>query len=215
MTKSLTDLITTLQYKLIDDGTRFTTTTCTEAIREALKDWNLRAPIHAADLITVVTDQKEYEVTDIDVRAMDVLGVYIYDDTGKSDHELLDYDTYLEDERLFFRLREAQSSTEQLLVIYTIPQTINGLDSETETTLSDHYAEILAGGAKANAMQMRADSRIETINLQQQVSDNYREQVQYLRDKFMRDLQAVAMRRNALKLPQDRSWNDEYQGWPI
>lgn len=214
MTKSLTSLISAVQAKLIDDGTRFTTATCTEAIREALKDFNLYAPVYVADLITIVADQREYELSDTDSRALSVIGVWLYDDTGTDNHTPLIYDQYFEDERLFFLLRDAQSASEQLLVRYTIPQTINGLDSETESTLSNLYDQILIGGAKAEAMQIRADSRLETINLQQAVSDNYREQIAAIKTKFYAELRQVANNRYpAVGTPAEAAWNDQYHGW--
>jgi len=62
MTDTLTQLIAKLQPLLLDDGTRFDTATCTSAIRQALKEFNLAAPIHAGDLVTPVLGQKEYEL---------------------------------------------------------------------------------------------------------------------------------------------------------
>jgi len=62
MTDTLAQIIVKLQELLLDDGTRFTTDTCTAAIRQALKEFNLIAPIHAGTLVTPVTGQKEYEL---------------------------------------------------------------------------------------------------------------------------------------------------------
>lgn len=214
MTKSLTALISDIQAALIDDGTRFNTATCTAAVREALKIFNLYAPVYAADLLTVVTDQREYELSDTDSRALSIIGVWLYDDTGTDHHIPLIYEQYTEDERLFFRLLSAQPDSEQLLIRYTVPQTINGLDSETESTLSTLYDQILIGGSKAEAMQIRADSRLETINLQQAVSDNYREQITAIKNKFYAELQQVANNRYpATGTPAEAAWNDKYHGW--
>lgn len=214
MTKSLTQLISDVQASLIDDGTRFTTATCTAAIREALKDFNSYAPVFAADLIDTVEDQYEYELTDTDTQALTITGVWLKDSTGGDNHTPLHYEPYSEDERIFFRLREAQAADNYLLVRYTIPQTISGLDSETESTLSAIYDQILIGGAKAEAMQMRADSRVETINLQADVSRTYREQIQAIKNKFFAELKIIADNRYpAVGTPADAAWNDEYHGW--
>lgn len=214
MTKSLTSLISSIQAALIDDGTRFTTATCTAAVREALKEFNLYVPVFAADLIQVVADQREYELSSTDSRALSIIGVWLYDDTGRDHHIPLMYDQYSEDERIFFRLLSPQSASEQLLVRYTIPQTVNGLDSETESTLSNLYDQILIGGAKAEAMQIRADSRLETINLQQSVSDNYREQITAIKNKFYAELRQVANNRYpATGTPAEAAWNDGYHTW--
>jgi hypothetical protein len=215
MTKTLTSLISAVQVKLIDDGTRFSTATCTEAIREGLKEINIRVPVFAASLITIVTDQKEYEISDTDSRALSIIGVWLYDDTGKDNHIPLVYNQYLEDERLFILLDTPQDSDEQLLVRYSIPHTISGLDSETESTLSNLHDQILIGGAKAEAMQMRADSRIETINLQSAVSDNYREQITAIKAKFFSDLATLANNRYPAVGTQaaEAAWNDKYHNW--
>src|SRR5689334_18792160 len=106
MTQTLTQLISSLQAQLIDDGTRFNTATCTAAIRTALAAWNQQVPVFAADLIEVVDEQKEYEVSAVDSRAQKLLGVWEKDDDGEEDIPLA-FKDYMEDERLFFRLRYA------------------------------------------------------------------------------------------------------------
>lgn len=215
MAKSLTSLISAIQASLIDDGTRFTTATCTAAIREALKEFNIYAPVFASDLIATIANNREYEISDTDSRAICMIGVWLYDDTGEDNHVPLKYYEYIEDERLFVLLNEEQSTSEQLLVRFTIPHTINGLDSETESTLSTLYDQILIGGAKAEAMQIRADSRIETINLQQAVSDNYREQILAIKNKFMLELRQVANNRYPAigSQAEAAAWNDNYHTW--
>lgn len=214
MTKSLTSLISDVQAALIDDGTRFNTATCTAAVREALKIFNLYAPVFATDLIEIIAEQREYELSDTDSRALSIIGVWLYDDTGRDHHIPLIYEQYSEDERLFFRLLSPQSASDQLLVRYTIPQTVSGMDSETESTLSTLYDQILIGGAKAEAMQIRADSRLETINLQPGVSDNYREQITAIRARFYMELQQVANNRYpAIGTPAEAAWNDAYHSW--
>lgn len=211
MADSLTALITKIQKSLIDDGTRFSTDTCTAAIREALKDFNIYAPVFASELQPVVTTDLEYEVNDIDSRVLSVIGVWKWS-SSDDNHTPLMYDAYSEDERVFYKLRSLQSSG-YLLVRYTIPQTISGLDSATESTLSALYDQVLVGGAKAWAMQIRADSRIETINLQASVSDNYREQLMTLRNNYIMQLITIAKNRYpAVGKPVDAAWNDEWHG---
>jgi hypothetical protein len=214
MTKSLTSLISDVQAALIDDGTRFNTATCTAAVREALKIFNLFAPVITKSLVTPVANQREYELTATAPTALSIVGIWLYDDTGKSHHIPLTYDQFTQDEKLYFCLLAPQSADEQLLVRYTVPQTINGLDSATTGTLSTLYDQILIGGAKAEAMQIRADSRLETINLQQAVSDNYREQITAIRARFYMELQQVANNRYpAVGTPAEAAWNDNYHGW--
>jgi len=214
MTDTLTQLIARVQAQLIDDGTRFTTATCTAALRACLKNVNERAPINAGTRIDVIANQKEYELTDEDARAMSILDVLEWDEDGE-DHTPLLYDAYSEDERLFFRLRTALSSGE-LLARYTIPHTISGLDSETSSTPSARLDQIIVDGACAEAIAFRAASRIETINLQQQVSDNYREVMSHFRAAYELSLSAyIRDRRSPVSEPNTAAWNDEYHNWNI
>ena len=211
MAQTLTQLIAKVQAQLIDDGTRFSTATCTAALRACLKNVNERAPINAGTRIDVIADQKEYELSDKDSRAMSVLDILEWDDD--EDHTPIPYDAYSEDERLFFRLRFALSSGE-ILARYTIPHTISGLDSETESTPSARLDQIIVDGACVEAITYRAASRVETINLQQAVSDNYREIVGHFRMAYEMGLSAyIRDRRAPVSEPNTAAWNDEYHNW--
>lgn len=213
MAQTLTQLIAKVQAQLIDDGTRFSTATCTAALRACLKNVNERAPINAGTRIDVIADQKEYELSDKDSRAMSVLDILEWDDD--EDHTPIPYDAYSEDERLFFRLRFALSSGE-ILARYTIPHTISGLDSETESTPSARLDQIIVDGACVEAITYRAASRVETINLQQAVSDNYREIVGHFRMAYEMGLSAyIRDRRAPVSEPNTAAWNDEYHGWNV
>src|SRR5215204_674236 len=116
MSDSLTTLITHVQAGLGDDGTIFTTALCTAAIREALRQFNVIAPVHAGTLIDAVTDQYEYELSDEDSRALDILDVLRQGDNNDELDISLTYDAYNEDERVFFRLRQPEAEGETLIV---------------------------------------------------------------------------------------------------
>lgn len=212
MSATLTTLISRVQAQLIDDGTRFTTATCTAALRACLKNVNERAPVNAGTRIDVIAEQLEYELTDEDSRAMSIIDVLEYDADGEN-HTPIPYDDYAEDERLFFRLRTALASGE-ILARYTIPHTISGLDSETESTPSARLDQIIVDGACVEALTYRAASRIETINLQQNVSDNYREIITHFRNAYELGLSAyIRDRRAPVSEPNTAAWNDEYHNW--
>ena len=213
MTQTLTQLITRVQGQLIDDGTRFTTATCTAALRACLANINGRAPVNAATRIDVVATQKEYELTDEDSRAMSIIDILEYDTENAENHVPLLHDVYSEDDRLYFRLRTALSSGE-ILARYTIPHTISGLDSETVSTPSSRLDQILVDGACFHALKFRAASRVETINLQQQVSDNYREVMGHFLNAYELELAAYLRDRRApVSEPNTASWQDEWHGW--
>jgi len=214
MTDSLTTLITKVQALLGDDGTIFTTAVCTAAAREALKVYNQHLPVHAGDLIDAVSEQYEYELTDTDSRAMSILDILLQGTNANEIDVPLIYDDYNEDERVFFRLRSPQATGKTLIARYTIPQTINGLDSETETTIPAWQIPTLVTGITAEALRIRARARVETINLNKDVRDQYSASAREMKTEYVTDLRQLASnKRSAVGEPDTHAWNDDYHNW--
>ena len=214
MTKSLTTIIANVQALLLDDGTRFSTATVTAAVRSALKEINQRAPVNQATLIDMVAEQKDYELTDSAdaVNAIEISDIMLWDDDG-DDHESLTYDPYNEDVRLFFRLREARTAGEFLLARFTIPYTVSGLDSATESTIPAIHDDVIIDGACFWACQIRSVGRVETINLNQNVSDNLIDAKRHFRQAFDIGLALMARKRSAVSMPDGRRWTDGWETW--
>lgn len=214
MSDSLTTLIGKVQNILGDStATYFTTAICTAAIRQALTEINIRAPIHAAVIITPVNNQYEYELTDEDSNAIEILDIL---QQGKNEDELdisLTYDSYSEDERLFFRLRSPLTTSDRIIARYTLNHTINGLDSQVESTLRAEQDQIIVDGAAYYALLIRAASRVESVNLSKDQSDNYREIAGTFRRAFDAGLNSIAKKRAPVGEPDTRAWNDEYHTW--
>jgi hypothetical protein len=207
MSDNLTTLISKVQAILGDDGTIFSTATVTAAIRQALSEWNMRVPTYAAVTITGVNDQYEYELSDEDANAAEIIDVLRQGDNNDELDISLTYDAYIEDERLFFRLRYPVTSSETLIVRYTLMQTISGLDSETESTIPNHYNQAMINGGAYFAIFSRAVSKIETVNLSRDQSDNYREMAGYFGSAFaMRMAQASRTRKTPVGEPDTRAW---------
>jgi len=209
MSDSLTTLIGKVQTLLLDDGTRFTTATVTAAVRQALKEFNLRAPAHAGTLEAVVADQKEYVLSGTDYNDLiEILDVLLWDDDG-DDYEPLSYDDYFEDVVPVIRLRSARTDPSEFLVVrYSLPYTVNGLDSATESTLPAFFDPILLDGACYWSLQIRAVGRVETINLNQDVSDNLDQLKDTFKAAFEAGLERAARRKPAVGEPDTRAWND-------
>jgi len=214
MSDSLTTLIGKVQNILGDaSGTYFTTAIVTAAIRQALSEWNLRAPIHAAVTITGIADLYEYELTDEDSLAVEILDVLKQGD-GQNELDIsITYDDYVEDERVFFRLRSPVTTSETLIVRYTLNHTINGLDSQVESTIQARHDQVIVDGAAYHAIMTRATARIETINLSQDQPDNYREVAAHFRTAFNLGMTEAGRRRAPVGEPDTRAWNDEYHTW--
>lgn len=213
MSDSLTALISKVQALLGDNGTLFTTATCTAALRQALHEWNLRVPIHAAITITGVTDQHEYELSDEDSLAAEIIDVLRQGDNNDELDISLDFDQYIEDERVFFRLRHPLTTSDTLIVRYTLDHTINGLDSATESTIPARWNQAMVDGGAFFCIFIRAVSRVESINLSQDQSDNYRELAGYFGSAFALRMSQASKRSAPVSEPDTRVWGDKYSSW--
>ena len=197
-----------------DDGTIFTTALLTAAFRQSLTDFNRIAPVHAAVTIVGINDQYEYELSDEDSLAVAILDVLRQGDNADELDISITYDAYNEDERVFFRLRQPVTTSNTLIVRYTLHHTINGLDSATESTIPDPQDQILVDGACWQAVMTRATSRVETINLSKDQSDNYREVAGHFRAAFNAGLANIGRNKRApVGEPDTRKWDDAYHHW--
>jgi hypothetical protein len=213
MSDSLTTLIGKVQNILGDaSGTYFTTAICTAAIRQALSEWNLRAPQFLATTIVGVNSQYEYELTDVDSLSCEIIDILLRGtDTAQDISKSQDFDQYIEDERLFFRLRSPRTTSDTLIVRYTEYHTINGLDSAVESTLLAKDDQAMVDGGAFFSIMIRATARVETINLSQDQSDNYRELAGAFGAMFSQRLSYASQHRKpAVSEPDTRAWNDAY-----
>jgi hypothetical protein len=211
MTDTLAQLVTKLQALLMGTSTTITTATCTAGIRQALLKINMAAPQHAAEVVDAVDEQYEYELeessalTIVDVRLQ---GTDTYNDFGVS----LPFDPYFEDDRPFFRLRQPQASSSHLIVRYTMPYTINGLDSATASTLPALHDVVLLDGAAWQTCLVLAAGHIETINMNADVSKNFTALAEYFRLAFNAGLINLQRRPFPRSEPSAAAWQDTWNG---
>lgn len=206
MSDNLTTLITKVQAILGDDGTVFSTALCTAAIRQALSEWNMRVQVNAAVTITGVNDQYEYELSDEDANATGIIDVLRQGDNNDELDISITYDDYWEDERLFFRLRQPVTTSDTLIVRYTLQQTISGLDSATESTIPSHHNQAMIDGGAYFAIFIRAVAKVETVNLSKDQSDNYRELAAYFGQAFVARMVQASRRKAPVSEPDTRRW---------
>jgi len=215
MSDSLTTLIGKVQNLLGDaSATVFTTAMCTAAIRQALSEWNHRAPNHAAVTITGVNDQYEYELTDVDAGACEIIDVLQEGDSSNEIDISVTYDQYIEDERVFFRLRSPVTTSDTLIVRYTTYHTISGLDSAVESTLLAKDDQAMVDGGAFYALQIRAAARAEANNLDGDLAATYSGLALLYKQSFDNRLEVAAKYRRApVGEPDWRAWNDQYHYW--
>jgi hypothetical protein len=183
MTDTLTQFVTKLQSLLFGDSDTFSTETCTAAIRQAFKQLNFTVPQHAAETQDAVSEQYEYELEDSS--ALTVVDVLLQGTDTYADYNMpLEYDWYFEDDRPFIRLRTPQSNGSTLIIRYTKPYTINGLDSATVSTMPALYDVVMLDGAAWIACLVRAAGRVETINMNADVTANFAKMSDYFRIAF-------------------------------
>jgi hypothetical protein len=211
MSDTLAQLITKLQALLLGDATTFSTATCTAAIRQALKNLNLSIPQHVTENIDAVAEQYDYELSDqAALQIVDVLreGTDTYNQYNVS----LPFDAYFEDDRPFFRLRFPEAAPTVILARYTKPYTINGLDSETDSTMPALYDVVLLDGAAWQACVVRAAGRIETINMNANVSPNFERMAEHFRIAFDAGLANLGRRHYPTSEPLPHGWGDPWEG---
>ncbi len=208
MADTLTQLISKVQAQLLDNATLFSTATLTTSIRQALFDINRICPSNHAELITAIANQKEYEIGE----SQTTLSIFDVLLDGDNEYAVsLDYDAYVEDGRWFFRLRTPQAAGETLIVHYSKPFTISGLDSATDSTLTDVLNVAAIHGACYFACLTRAAYTAEANNVNPDVSKRWSEQADIWKRVFFDEL----ARANPTPVgePDHRTWEDKYHNW--
>jgi len=214
MSSTLTALIAKLQPQLLDNGTLFTTPTCTVAFREALRKWNMVAPVHAATIIDVVPSQFEYMLNDATFGTiLDIEGVWLQDPIVNGENDVAQiYDYYFENNQPAVRLRSSLASG-HLIVRYTAPHTVPGLDSASDGLLTADQEQVLIDGACVEAINTRLSSLVEGYNLSPDVIGQYQRAERAYSQSFAAGLQRYMAQRSAVGSPSDTAWNDEYHNW--
>ena len=163
MTADLAALTDDIQGILGDDGTRFTDDTCTAALREALKTFNEKAPLHSRTTIDVVASQYEY---DLDDSAFDGLLAItsVHKVVTNGANIPLAYDPFFEAAVPGIRLQTPLSSG-SITIGFDVPHTIKDLDSATESTIPAHFDSVLVDGGAYHALLIRIAGQAEAIKL--------------------------------------------------
>ena len=209
MSDNLTTLIGKVQGLLGDaSATYFTTAICTAAVRAALSEINERAPRTNAETFTSVADVKEYDLTAVISNALEVVSVFLADDSGQDDQPI-QFDTYTAAEHVWFRVR-SEYTDENFICLYTASHTVNGLDSETTSTLPAHHDQHLVQGACYHALLILGVSRGLANNLEKSATERYLKAAAPYRATFDEALKRMAEQKPFVSQPSTFAWNDQY-----
>jgi hypothetical protein len=210
MADTLTQLIAKIQAQLLDNATLFSTATCTAAARQALHEINRQVPALHTELIDSVASQKEYEITDSQT-ALRIVDVVLQ---GVGEYDLhMDFDSYVEDGRWYFRLRTPLPAGEIIIVHYTKPFTIAGLDSAADSTLTDILNDACIHGSCYFAIITRAAYTVENNNVNPDVAKAW-ERIADIDKKMFDDALATVRHQPVTSDEPDlRTWQDEYHNW--
>lgn len=209
MSDSLTTLIGKIQSALGDSAaTYFTTDIVTAAVRAALSEINEHAPRSNAESFASVADVKEYDLSAVISNALAVQAVYLNDDDGQDDQPI-QFDTYIAAEHVWFRVR-SDYTDENFICIYSAAHTVNGLDSETTSTLPAHHDPILIQGACYHALLILGVSRGLANNLERSATERYMKAAAPYRVTFDNGLKSMSAAQAFTSEPNTFAWNDEY-----
>jgi hypothetical protein len=113
---------------------------------------------------------------------------------------------------------ESPTITGNLIIRYTIPHTVSGLDGGTESTLAALWDAVLLDGACYYSCVIRAASRIEVVNLNSDVPDPWQSIAEHYQAAFQAGLILVTQQPSG-RVPdknwQPRSWNDNWHNFQI
>jgi hypothetical protein len=217
MADTLTQLVAKLQAVLLDDGTVFSTATCTACIRHALNRTNIRYPIQGGTLIDTVANQYEYELTSALAGAspLTITDVLLQDPAGAQYDVPLTFRQFSEDERYFFRLETTLPANRHMIVRFTQAHTISGLDSATESTLNAQADIVLLDAAAAQACRTAAVGKILSNNLDPHAPENYLKAATSFDSAFRAGIDILTTRRRMqVSVADPRAWNDIWHNWP-
>jgi hypothetical protein len=97
-------------------------------------------------------------------------------------------------------------------VTFTLPNTIQGLDSASESSLADYFDQVLVNGGAYYSICIRSTGRAEPINLNSGVPDTLLQTAGTFLMAFRMGIYEAAQRRPPVAR-RDPTWNFDPQGY--
>jgi hypothetical protein len=155
----------TLLLDLLDDydQDRYVDDTLDSALRLALADLDQTFPVERSQIVDA-TGQNRIALDD-DFTAIIISRIEHYNEDNPNITELLAFTSSLQDGTWVIELDTALSNTEDIEIFYTTPNTIEGLDTASTTTLPSRLVNPFLRAAAGYAVQIRAQAISENNNL--------------------------------------------------
>jgi len=176
MPYSLTEMLDEIEKQLNDTTNLiWSTTLLTRAVRAALQEINRYYPRRTKNKIDCTAKTREYSLTSFTNLLALVDVWYPYDSADPYPVQRPDW-SMIDDDTLYLDVKDDPLATEDIRIFYLASHTINGLDSETSSTLSKILEELVIEGACAHACAIKAADVIGEINVDTSTPVHWREE---------------------------------------
>ena len=204
---NLSQLIDQVEQELNDTGNeQWSADELTAHIRRALRACNRVHPRRTQGVISTTEGEREYSLASLS-SLMEVLDVWHpWDDSDPQYPPQRPGWSVLYDGTLRLEVADAPTGdgSDDIRLLYTVPHTIDGLDSEETTTLDDQGEQVTVLGASAYAASQLAQSLIGTVTVSGSTPDQYSEWAARRMKDFWQALEQL--RRRAIISQDARSW---------
>jgi hypothetical protein len=189
-----------------------------EAIRQALHRYQQVAPRETIGTVTLSSAGREIDISSL-TGYLEIRRVWWDYDSSDPDYppNWRDFELWPGD-LLYINDTAEPASGDKVRVWYTLPHTLNGLDSETATTFPADHESVLTVGAAGFAALFRAQEVTETVTADGWAPRNLREWGLLMMGRFDAELAHIARRRAAdaaglAKMDALDRWDAEGAGW--
>ena len=205
---------------ILQDSTNLTWSTADidEAIRQALHRYQQVSPRETITALTLAAAGREVDISSL-TGYLEVRRVWWDYDSSDPEHppNWRDFEVWPGD-LLWINDTQEPASGDKVRVWYTLPHTLEDLDSATATTFDLDHESTIATGAAGYAALFRSQEVTETVTADGWAPRNLREWGRLATDRFEAQLAAIARRRAAIaagtaKMDVLDRWDAQGVGW--
>jgi hypothetical protein len=195
---SLSELRDRVEQVLADTGNSiWSTGWIDEGLRQALAEYNLVLPYRGIDTLSLsgILSENEREIdlsgwSDVGV-CIDIERVWLPYESDDSEPTIRSFEFWRELQTLYIKGGVAPDETDTARLFYTKPHTINGLDSETSSTVRTEHETLLVNGAAGHVAASRALDLTEQATISQIAGQQVRAWGLSMLQSFRAGLRAV------------------------